>query len=70
MPLPVLQPEIYAGLRASKFDEEALLDRIANENPEVLRIMKVMQEGGNQSGYIGALVLYRLLQAQADCEDL
>lgn len=68
MPLPIVHPDIYHSIVASGYDTEALMDRIASENPEVMRLIKVMLHRGDC--ITGVLVLYRMLREQADADTL
>ena len=68
MALPVVHPDIYHSIEASGYDTEALMDRIASENPEVMRLLKVMMRRGDS--ITGVLVLYRMLSEQAEANAL
>lgn len=66
--LPTVHPDTYHSLLASPCDTETLLLQIAEENPEVVRLLKVLETRGES--ITGALVLYRMLRAQAESDAL
>jgi len=68
--LPVVKPEIAYALNASGYDQEALIERIVSENPEIARLLVVMEHRDRRDAMVGVLVLYRLLAAQADADAL
>lgn len=70
MPLPVVNPDTYDSLANSPLNYEDLILRIAAENPEIVRLMKVLEKQQRREALVGVITVYRMLQSQADADDL
>jgi hypothetical protein len=68
MPLPFVQHGILDGLNASPINGAEFFDRLEKENPRVLTLLRVMEKRGDNIS--GAIAMYRMLEAQAQADDL
>jgi hypothetical protein len=68
MPLPFVQDGILSGLNASPLDAREFFEHLAKENPRVLTLLRVMEKRGDNIS--GAIAMYRMLEAQAQADDL
>ena len=70
MALPEVQHEIFDGLIASAFNLDEYVRAILDKNPNVFALLSIIEQKHGRKALACAVAVYRLLDAQADCDDL
>jgi hypothetical protein len=68
--LPVVKPELFTGIEASNWTTQEVFDHILVTNPEIAKfIMYIARTLGQESAKC-CVLLYKVLETQAECDEL